>query len=127
MKIESKKTRIFWVVGAIISLCVCFVLCSYLFFGLHGMKQYPIFLLAAGLIALIVAAFFDSRKVMIFTVVGYIGGFALGMIFAVDGIDQGGGATNSAWKIWTVSFIVAILIGVIWELVSKHLKKKDPN
>lgn len=123
MKIEKKK-RIIWVVGALAALCICFLLCRYLFFGLHGMKQFPVIVLIYGLIALLIAAIFDGRKVMICTVAGYIGGFALGMLFNIDGVDSGGGRTNNAWQIWLISFIIIVLAGIIWELVSKRAKKK---
>jgi len=89
------------------------------------MKQYPVFLLAVGLIALIVAAIFDGRKIMIFTIIGYMGGFVLGMLFNTDGVDQSGARTNNAWWIWTVSFAVIILAGVIWEIVSKRRKRNN--
>ena len=123
--VRCMKNRIIGTVCSVVALCVCFLLCRYSFLGLHGMKQYPVFLLAVGLIALIVAAIFDGRKIMIFTIIGYMGGFVLGMLFNTDGVDQSGARTNNAWWIWTVSFAVIILAGVIWEIVSKRRKRNN--
>lgn len=123
MKIKNKN-RIIWAVGTFTALCICFLLCRYSFFGLHGMKQFPVIVLIIGLIVLSVVAIFDGRKVMICTVAGYIGGFAKGMLFNTDGVDSGGGRTNNAWQIWLVSFIVIVIAGIIWELVYKRAKRR---
>jgi len=120
----KKSNRIIWTVGAFVALYVSFLLCRYVLLGLHGMKQWPVFMLLFGLIFIIIAAIFDGRKVMICTVAGYIGGFALGMLFKSYGKEQGGGRTSNAWQIWTVSFIVIVIAGIVWELMDKHMKKK---
>lgn len=122
----SRKTimRIAWAFGTAITLCICFLLCRFVFLDLHGSYQYPAFLFFVGFAAVIIAAFFDGRKIMICTVVGYIGGFALGVIFGVDGVDQGGGATNNWWWIWTVSFIALIFVGILWEIINRYMQKK---
>jgi len=57
------------------------------------------------------------------TIVGYIGGFVLAMLFNTDGIDQGGGRTNNGWIIWGIVFIVSILVGIILEFTGKHSHK----
>ncbi|MCL2662276.1 MAG: hypothetical protein FWE83_02975 [Oscillospiraceae bacterium] len=121
---STYKKRIFWAVGTVIALCLCFILCRFTFIESHGSYQYPVLLLVVGIVTVILAAIFDGRKVMISTVVGYIGGFALGIIFNVDGVDQGGGATNNWWIIWTISFIALIAAGVIWEVISKCISNK---
>jgi hypothetical protein len=124
MKKDPVKNRIVWTIAALAALCVCYLLSRYTFFELHGMKQWPLVLFVTGLIVIIVAAFIHGHKLMVCTVVGYIGGFALGMFFNTDGVDYGGGSINNAWWIWTVSFIVFILIGVVFEIVSRHIKKR---
>lgn len=123
MKNKALNYKIIWIIGAIAALCACFLLCRYSFFSMHGMKQWPLDLFIVGLIVIVIASVLNSRKVLACTVIGYIGGFALGMIFNTDGVDQGGGATNNAWIIWTLSFIAIIIISVFWELVSRHKKK----
>ena len=117
---ESKRNRLFWIAGAAAALVLCFLLCRYLFFDFHGNKQWPVVLLVAGLITSGVAAIFDGKKLMICTVLGYIAGFAFGIAFGVDGVDQGGGATNNWWIIWTISFVAIIVIGAIWEIISRR-------
>ncbi len=127
MKGGITKNKIVWTIGAGIALFVGFLLCRYAFFGLHGMISWPIYLFMFGLIAIIIAAFFDARKVMVCTTVGYIVGVALGMIFRVDGVDPGGGSTNNAWVIWTISFFIIILMGIIWDLLTKFIKKENKH
>ena len=121
---STYRKRIFWVVGSVVALCLCFILCRFTFIESHGSYQYPVVLFVVGIVAVIIAAIFDGRKIMINTVVGYVGGFALGIFFGVDGVDQGGGATNNWWVIWTVSFIAIIIAGIIWEIVSKRILNK---
>jgi len=120
----EKSNRIIWMAGAFVALFVSFLLCRYVLLGLHGMKQWPVIMFLFGLIFIVIAAIFDGRKVMICTVAGYIGGFVLGMLFNNYGVDQGGGRTSNAWKIWTVSFIVIMIAGILWQLLDKHIKKK---
>jgi len=88
-------------------------LCRYAFFGLHGMKQWPNALAIVGLITIVISVIFRNRIIPIATIIGYMGGFILAMIFNADSVDQGGGGTNNAWKIWGIVFILSILIGVI--------------
>jgi hypothetical protein len=120
----SARNRIIWAVGTAIALCLCFLLVRFIFWELHGSFQYPLILLIAGLIAAIIAAIFDWRKIMISTVGGYIGGFALAMLFNTDGVDPGGARTNNWWIIWTVSFVILFLAGVIWEVIGRCRKKQ---
>jgi len=127
MKSGTIKNRVIWVVGAVVGLSICFLLCRYAFFWLHGMKQWPFALFVCGLIAIIISAIFDGRKIMIYTVVAYIFGFMLGMLFNIDSLDQGGGRLNSTWIIWTISFVMIIFIGVIWDLVSSRMEKKKAS
>jgi len=127
MKSGTIKNRVIWVVGAVVGLSICFLLCRYAFFWLHGMKQWPFALFVCGLITIIIGAIFGGRKIMICTVIAYIFGFMLGMLFNMDILDQGDGRLNNAWIIWTISFAIIIFIGVIWELVSRRMKKKKAS
>ena len=119
------KSRVVWVVAATMALCVCYVLSRHDVLGQwHFMKQWPLSLFVFGLIIIAVTAFTFSKKVMICTPIGYIVGFVLAMMFNADGVDQGGGRTNNAWGIWIVSFVIILLIGIMWELVGRYLKRK---
>ena len=71
-----------------------------------------------------IAAIFDGRKTMVCTVAGYIGGFALGLAFGTDSIDQGEGALNNWWAIWTISFFTFTIIGVIWEIAGRFQNRR---
>jgi len=119
MKDSSIKTRIFWMAGTTIVLFLSFVLCRYVFFSLHGNRGWAVLMLIIALAVTGISAIFDSRKIMSCTAVGYIGGFALGMIFNVSGVDPGGGATSNWWVIWAASFLVIVAIGVLWEIIGR--------
>ena len=103
----------------------CFLLCRFPFFSLHGMKSWPFNLFVPGLVSIIIFAVFNCRKAMLFTVVGYIIGFALGMLFNTARLDSGGGMLNNAWIIWTASFLMLMVIGGVLDLVTKKIGKKS--
>jgi transcriptional regulator with XRE-family HTH domain len=109
-------------ISSVLVLFLCFLLCRFAFFGLHGNKDWPMLLLVVGLAVVIVAALLDMRKLMTFTVVGYIGSFALGIIFNVEGVDPGGGTTNNWWVIWTASFAAMIFVGAAWDVVRRRMR-----
>ncbi|MCL2030576.1 MAG: helix-turn-helix transcriptional regulator [Oscillospiraceae bacterium] len=111
--------KILWLGTTAAVLLGSFFLCRFTFLDWHGSYQYPVFLLLIGLAAAAIAAIADGRKVMIGIMLGYLGGFAVGIVFGVDGVDPGGGATNNWWVLWTVSFAASILAGVIWEMISR--------
>jgi hypothetical protein len=119
------NTKIPFILGIIMLGCFGFSywLCRYAFFGLHGMKQWPNVLAIVGLITIVFSVIFRYQIIPIATIVGYMGGFILAMIFNVDGVDQGGGGTNNAWKIWGIVYILSILIGVILDFIRKQERK----
>ena len=127
MKKEATSKRLFWTACSIIALSAAFFLCRYVFFELHRMKLWTFILFAAGIIIIIIASIFEGRKLLVLTPIGYIGGFAIGMLFGVDGTDPGGGRTNNSWIIWTVCFLIAVLAGFVWELLNKYMKKRNDN
>lgn len=104
-----------------------FLLCRYVFFGMHGMKEWPQDLLLFGLIALFVSLLARKHIAPWFTSVGYFLGFWVAVIFHTHGYDPGGGKTDNLWGIWMVTFFVCILAGFLLESVLKWwnlLKKK---
>ena len=123
---NNLKSRICWFLGTIVALGICFLLCRYVFWGLHGMRQWTFILFAFGLIVILIAAITDARKVMLGTVGGYIIGFGLGMMLQTDTFhpDRGiyGDYTNNAWVIWTSVYLVFIALSIIWEVIGKRLK-----
>ena len=109
-------------------LLLSFLLCRYAFFHLHGMKEWPVDLLIAGLVVLLLSLFAKKKYVPWFTSIGYLLGFWLGVIFHSEGFDPGGGRTDNLWKIWIVMFAACALAGIVFEIVMKWyrlLKKKD--
>lgn len=124
MKPMAIKNKILWGVSMIGLLAISYWLCRFVFFGMHGMKQWPNMLAIVGLITIVIASIGGRQSLSIATVVGYVGGFILAMIFNTDGVDQGGGGTNNAWKIWGTVFICSILISIILGYISKqrHIK-----
>lgn len=120
----ATKNKILWGVSMIGLFAISYWLCRFVFFGIHGMKQWPNMLAIIGLITIVIAIIGGRRLLSVATIVGYIGGFALGMILNTDGVDQGGGGTNNAWKIWGIVFISSILISIILGFISKQKHKK---
>ena len=99
-----------------------FVFCHYVFFDLHGMKEWPVDLFIAGLVALMVSLFARKQYVPWFTAGGYVFGFLLGVLFHTEGTDPGGGKTDNLWIMWTAVFLVCILAGILFEVVMKWWK-----
>ena len=119
------QSRIIWSLG-VAALSTGFLLCRYTFFGLHGMMQWPLILYIFGLIVILVAVIYDSRKVMALTAGGYIIGFVLGMAFNWDTYhpERGPGVyTNNNWYIWTLSFLFFIAAGIVWEIICRRKKR----
>jgi MFS family permease len=96
-----------------------FVLCRFVFFGLHGMKEWPLDLLVVGLVVLLVSMLARRKYVPWFSSIGYFVGFLAGVIFHTKGFDPGGGRTDNLWQIWTIIFVVCILAGIVFEFVMK--------
>jgi uncharacterized membrane protein len=109
-----------WGILAFAVLLSGYLLCRYVFFGTHGMKDWPTVLFVLGSAVIVVAALTNSRKVMACTVAGYLLGFAAGMLFHTHGTDLGGGDTNNAWIIWTVMYLCVICAGVIVDVMGKR-------
>ena len=99
-----------------------FLLCRFVLLGLHGMKEWPVDLLVAGLIVLFISLLAKKRIVPWFTASGYLLGFLAGVIFHREGFDPGGGRTDNLWEIWTIVFVVCILAGIVFEIVIKWRK-----
>ncbi len=99
-----------------------FLLCRYAFFGLHGMKEWPIDLFKVGIAAILISLFARKQYVPWFVAGGYILGFWLGVLFHTEGTDPGGGKTDNLWIIWTVVFLGCILAGILCEIWMKWRK-----
>lgn len=109
-----------------LSLCVLsigFVLCRYVFFDIHGMKQLPVWLFVVGMVSMAVSFFLEGKTTPICTAVAYIVGFVAGAISQTNGVDAGGATTNNLWIIWAVVFVCLTLAGIICEKLIGATKK----
>lgn len=117
------KGKILWGFSMLVLFGISYWLCRFAFFQMHGMKQWPNLLAVMGITILVVAALFGNRIIPVASIIGYLGGFILAMIFNTDGVDQGGGRTNNAWIIWGTIFIFSILLGFILSCIYKNRPK----
>ena len=119
------RSRIGWGILFVGILAISHLLCRFVFFDLHGMKQWPNVLAVVALIVVIIATAAGGRIVAWSAIVGYSGGFIISMTFNSDGVDPGGGGTNNAWIIWTLALLVSILVGVVVTVASsvRHARK----
>lgn len=101
-----------------------FIVFRFVLFDMHGMKQWPIDLLAAGLVLSLVGALIKGYFTCCFTVVGYIFGFAAMVNFALSGVDAGGGASNNGWIIWLAVFVIGAVLGIVIDIAMKLRTKK---
>jgi len=118
----SIKERLFWALGAVVALVAGYVLCGHVFLFLHGMGQWPIILFVFGLAVIGIAAISNRQKVMICVVAGYVVGFVLGMLLNSDTYHpyRGPGVySNNNWVIWTATYLIFIIAGITWEIVSR--------
>ena len=113
------KNKSLWGISMIGLLGISYWLCRYVFFEMHGMKDWPNLLAILSVFILVIATIFGNRIISAATVIGYIGGFILAMIFNTDGVDPGGGRTNNGWIIWGAIFSFSILIGLFLSLITK--------
>ena len=121
---KKGRTRLYWTLGVIAAYGISFVLCRYVLIGLHGMKDWPDILALAGAVVLLGALATDRRALSVLTVMGYLGGFAAGMLFGVRGTDPGGGTTSNAWLIWMLVMLLCIAVGILLSVAHSSLKKR---
>ena len=96
-------------------LLIGFILCRYIFFDIHGMKEFPKVLLVLGLVVMAISALTKKKILPYFISAGYIVGFVFGFIFQVTKIDVNGVSVNNLWVIWAVVNVAFIVAGVICE------------
>jgi hypothetical protein len=104
-----------------------FVLCRYVLFSLHGMKQWPFILFVLGMVFLNVSLIFNLKIVVYSSLLSYITGFLIGYLFQFDYEDIGGGRLNSLWIIWTVTMVSIVVMGITVEIIRRFMKYKNSN
>ena len=106
------------------ALCIGFILCRYVFFDIHGMKQWPVILFGIGIIAIVISFILKGKILPVCTAVSYMAGFMAGIMFQSDGTDAGGTPTNNLWIIWTAVFVCLTLSGMIYDKLAASSKRK---
>ena len=112
--LNNKKSVVNHVIALGI-LLVGFVLGRYVFFDVHGMKEFPAVLLILGLVVMVISGLSTKKIFPYFISVGYIIGFIFGLIFQVTKMDANGVSVNNLWVIWAVVYVAFIMLGVICE------------
>ena len=93
--------------------------------GIHRMGTFPKNLATLGLIFCFYSLLGRWNFTYIFTCLGYGVTFILGAIFQADGVDPGGGRTNSLWKIWFLSHLGFIFLGLFIDFYRrKHIESR---
>lgn len=121
---KKKLSRLSRFFLSAVCLAGAYLLCRFGLFSLHGMKQWPAVLAAAGFAALVAAALYDFWIASSTTIVCYPTGCFLGLWLGKTQTDPGGGQTHSGWIIWTIIFALGIFFGFLtdWFFKKKHIK-----
>lgn len=107
---------------SVIGLIGSYLVLRYPLLFLHGMKQWPYALFLVGVIIIVISGLVLSRKILpFFTLAGYIVGFIFGYIFQFD-YGSNYNRLNSFWIIWTCVYLVAILAGIMAEIICSKRK-----
>lgn len=117
---EPRNIRI--TLGTIIALGVSYWFCRYPMLEFHGMYEWPADLAIASFFVLTISLFLKKYWLAVITVLGYIGGFFIALLFNTDGLDPGGGKTNNLWSIWMDVLLICIIIGIFIEIFRSKTK-----
>lgn len=99
------------------AILAAYLLFRYPLFGLHGMKEFPLTLCMAGVFLIAVTGLIRKNRVSPpLIALGYIGGFAAGVLFNYDY----GEGLNNLWIIWMGCFVAASLAGIVGNLVLRR-------
>ena len=110
---------------SIAGLSISYILCRFVFFDIHGMKQWPTILAIASFVVILLSLIFKNRVTMAMAAAGYLVGFAVGAIFQSHSYDQGGGEINNYWIIWTIVVVVSMVIGAAFDFLQKRNAQND--
>ena len=120
---KTKKNLILHLISLGI-LCVGYVLTRYVFFDLHGMKEWPLVLFVCGIVVIGISLVAKGKQTPVFTALSYIAGFVSGAVFQTDGLGAGGGRTNNLWIIWTVVFVCFTLAAILTDLFAARKNRR---
>ena len=124
---KNKQTnRIVYMLITSATLGLSYLLFGHLLFFLHKMRQWPFILFVFGLCIIVISTFFDARTISAAVVIGYISGFIIGEILGSTYYVYVGHdlwiARHNMWFIWTIVYLLCILLGLIWDILRKKLK-----
>ena len=100
-------------------LLVGFILGRYVFFDVHGMKEFPTTLLILGLVVMVISAITSKKVLPYFISAGYIIGFVFGFLFQVTKMDANGVSANNLWVIWSGVYVAFIIVGFLCDAFLK--------
>lgn len=104
---------------SLLGLICAYLIIRYPLLFLHGMKEWPFDLLVFGVLIIAVSGLILCKKFLpVFTLAGYVVGFALGYLFQFDY----GRELNSMWIIWTCVYLAAVLAGGVTEFFCRKRK-----
>lgn len=118
----SKRPKI--IVLLLIIVLTNYILTRYVFFDLHGMKDFTdtMALISAALTCIFILS--NNLLASLCSSVGNVIGFFLGYKFNTTTIDFITGNTNNYWLIWAISYLIIVLIGMILSKMF-HVKHKE--
>lgn len=124
--IAKNKVSLINHVTALGMLIIGFALGRYVFFDVHGMKDFPIALLILGLAVMVISVLASKKILPYFVSAGYIIGFIFGFLFQVTKIDTNGVSVNNLWVIWVGVYVAFIIAGFLCESFFKKYGSSVP-
>lgn len=115
---RRKKAIILFKISLFAILLASYLLIRFVFFNIHGMKDFPSLLAFITGSILLLLVLMNKKILSLFTVFGYLFGFIIAMIFNSDTYDQGGGILNNSWIIWIIVFFFSVVIGWFIEVIT---------
>ena len=110
-------------VSRLLVLFVSWFIVRYPLLHLHGMHQWPMFLLVIGIPVVVGSTFAGCRILPDMVSPAYLIGFFLAHFTQNTGFDPGGGATSDLWIRWLIFYILCMLIGLGMDLRQHNLRK----
>lgn len=123
----TKKQQIWIQLLAYLLLGSGYFLCRYGLLFLHGMHQWPFLLFVVGLLFVAIYAVCRKSIAVLVTGAGYLLSFFLGVLFQSDGVDPGGGSTNTLWIIWTVAYAAILFLAIPTDVIYPRWKMRNRN
>ena len=115
----------FYKAYSVIYLIVGWVMCRFMLLPAHSMKDVPDMLALIGAIIIIFSIIKNHNSTARMASLGYVVSFLIALLLQKKGTDPGGGATNTMWIVWIVSYALLIAYGIFIDIkISKQKKNK---